>query len=285
MKSKNIIITGVSTGIGYYLAKCFTEYGYQVYGSVRKNEDAKKLIDEFGDLYSPLFFDITDGEAIKQEAERISKELNKGGLACLINNAGIAVPGPLLHLDIDDLKHQFEVNFFGMLNVIKAFSHHLGAKDEHPFDPGRILQISSVAGKLGMPFMGPYAASKHAMEGVSQSLRRELLLYGIKVIVMGPGPVKTPIWNKSATSGVEKFQDTPYQRPIKKFKNIFVTNAVKNGLEPDKLAKDIYEVFRASNPKNRYTFTNQKIKNWYLPMILPSKILDKVLGKGLGLLK
>ncbi len=283
-KSKNILITGASTGIGYDLAKVFVRNGYTVFGSVRKQADADRLSKEIGENFKPLLFDVTDHASVDLAAKTLNDEIGETGLGGLINNAGIAIGGPMLDLSIEDYRQQFEVNVIGLIKVTKAFLPLLGAREGHNSDPGRIVQISSVAGKIGMPFMSPYVGSKHAVEGLSESLRRELQLFGIKVIVIGPGPIKTPIWNKGVTEDTSlKFKDSPFAESVNIFQNTFVKDAITNGWTSEKAAGIIFSAFEKRNPKARYALVPQRLKNWILPRLLPSKALDKFVQKNLKL--
>ena len=278
------MITGVSTGIGYDLAKIFVVNDYTVFGSVRKQPDADQLLKDLGDGFKPVLFDVTDHDAVDRAAVLMEKEIGNEGLGGLINNAGIAIGGAMLDLSIEDYRQQFEVNVIGLVKVTKAFLPLLGVRKDHPSEPGRIVQISSVAGKVGMPFMSPYAGSKHAMEGLSESLRRELQLFGIEVIVIGPGPVKTPIWSKGVIEEDNlRFKDSPFAESINIFQNSFVRDAIKNGWTSEKAAKIIFSVFESANPKTRYALVSHRFKNWILPRLLPGRALDKFVGKKLKL--
>lgn len=285
-KSKNILITGASTGIGYDLTKVFLAKGYKVYGSVRKQSDAERLRNELGDAYRPLIFDVTDHDAIDIAANSLLEEIRNEGLGGLINNAGIAVGGPLMELTIDDYRKQFEVNVFGLIKVTQAFLPLLGARSQHQQLPGKIIQISSIAGDFGMPFMSAYASSKHAVEGISESLRKELLLFGIDVVVIQPGPIKTPIWEKGISDGGEdRFKGSVYASSLEAFQNLIQNDTVKHALEPEDVAKRIVAVFEKSNPKIRYAFVPQKLKTWILPRMLPQRLVDKVIAKKIKLIK
>lgn len=284
-KSNNILITGVSTGIGYDLAKVFLDGGYRVYGSVRKQEDADRLVGEFGNNFKPMIFDVTDFSSIERAASMLEKEIGDEGLGGLVNNAGIAIGGPFIDLTVEEFRHQFEVNVFGLIKVTQAFLPLLGARENHKAESGRIVQISSIAGKHGMPFMAPYAGSKHAVEGITESLRKELLMFGIDVILIEPGPIKTPIWDKGATEEIEeKYRESVYYSAIKKFQNEFVTKAVANAWTSEKAAKIIIRAFEARRPKVRYLIVPQKLMNWTLPRILPTRFVDKFIAKVLGLI-
>ena len=193
---ENVLITGVSTGIGYSLCKIYLDKGCRVMGSVRNQVDAERLTSEFGQHFHPLVFDVTDHNAINKSVKNVTELLGDEGLDCLINNAGIAVSGPVMHLSVEDYQRQFDVNLFGVIAVTQAFLPLLGAVKNYGNQPGKILNMSSVSGRIAFPFLSPYCASKFALEAFSDALRRELLLYGIDVISIEPGPIKTPIWNK-----------------------------------------------------------------------------------------
>ena len=211
---KSVVITGASTGIGETAAKYLVAQGFKVYGSVRKPEDGARLKQEIGGNFEPLIFDVTDEAAIKLAAEKVRADLNGRTLDGLVNNAGIAVPGPFLETSLDKWRKQFETNVVGLVAATQAFAPLLGADLSLKGEPGRIVMISSVAGKRGNPFAGPYSASKHAVEGLSEALRREMMLFGIDVIVIGPGPIRTPIWGKGAAPDFSKLGNSPYAKPL-----------------------------------------------------------------------
>lgn len=268
---KSIVITGVSSGIGFDLTREFISNSYKVFGSVRKNDDAQKLKNKFGDMFFPLIFDVTDSNAIKVASRIVEDELENNTLTGLINNAGIAVSGPIVHISEDELKKQFDVNVFGLLEVTKSFYPLLKGDN-----PGRIINISSVSGKSVFPFLGAYAASKHALEAVSDALRRELSLYGIKTIVIEPGSTKSTIWDK--VPDFSEYEKTDYFIAIKRvFKN--VEKSLENIMPVEKVSKIIYSAFIKRNPKNRYVVVHNKFTNWLLPRFLPEKILDKLFFK------
>ena len=269
-KSKTILITGTSTGIGYGATKEFIERGYLVFGSVRKIEDADRLTKEFGEKFIPLFFDVTDASAIKQSVETVNQKLNGAGLGGLINNSGISVSGPIEHIDPDKVLHNFNVNVLGIYRVTQAFLPLLGTQSNHPSEPGRILNVSSVAGKMAPPFMSAYVGTKHAVEGISHSLRRELMPFGIKVVIIGPGAVQTPIWEKG---NLDEFRNTRYIQSMKKFFGHFITRG-KQGLPLDFFSKSLADIFETPNPKTRYTLIKNKFMSWTLPLIVSDKSVD-----------
>ncbi|MBV6647838.1 MAG: SDR family NAD(P)-dependent oxidoreductase [Cyclobacteriaceae bacterium] len=282
-KSKTIVITGVSTGIGYDITKSFINRGYKVFGSVRKEEDGKRLVLELGNKFEPLIFDVTDDEAIDKAAEHVSSQVGAEGIGGLVNNAGIAVGGPMLYVDMKEWRHQFDVNVLGLVKTTQAFAPLLGARKGHQSEPGRIVNISSVAGKVPMPFIAPYIGSKHAVEGISHCLRRELLLYGIDVIIIGPGAVKTPIWNKS--TDMQQYAETPFGRALSIFSNKFVSKSIKTAYPSEKLGEDTVDIFEKRRPKTRYAIVPQWFTNWLVPRILPDRFLDRFLGRALKMVK
>lgn len=275
-----VLITGVSTGIGYDLSSQFIANGYHVLGSVRKQQDAERVKSELGETFTPLLFDVTDHEAIRNSVELVVNTVGEHGLAGLINNAGIALTGPTQVLPIEVFRKQFEVNLFGAIVVTQTFLPFLGARKDCPHPPGRIINISSVAGKMAMPFMGPYSASKFALEGWSHALRRELMVYGIDVIVVGPGAIKTPIWTKTDDPPPE-LSESVYGKEMGNLRKEFFRHEAKAMLSPV-LAKKILKLFESSSPKTRYTFMNSKLTDYVLPQMIPDRILDKLINKMLN---
>src|SRR6202044_825313 len=169
---QSVVITGASTGIGFAAAKLLLARGFRVFGSVRKQADGDRLKNEFGANFIPLVFDVTDEAAVFAAAREVRSALNGETLAGLVNNAGIAVAGPLLEISADQFRRQMEVNVIGPVIATQAFGPLLGSDPSLKGRKGRIVMISSVAGKSGNPLASPYAASKHAIEGLSESLRR-----------------------------------------------------------------------------------------------------------------
>src|SRR5215211_7485592 len=207
---RSVVITGASTGIGWASARMLLDRGFRVFGSVRKQADADRLKGEFGVNFTPLIFDVTDEAAVLAAAREVRSALNGETLAGLVNNAGIAVSGPVLELAADEFRRQMEVNFIGPIISTQAFGPLLGSDPTLKGPKGRIVMISSVAGKSGNPLMAAYSASKHAIEGLSESLRREMMLFGIDVIIVAPGAVKTPIWSKADDVDISAYNNSPF---------------------------------------------------------------------------
>ncbi len=276
---RSVVVTGVSTGIGHATVASLIRGGFHVFGSVRNAADAARLTADYPQHFTPLLFDVTDAAAIAAAAQTVAHALAGQTLAGLVNNAGIAVAGPLLHLSAKDLAHQFEVNLFAVHTITQAFAPMLGTDRSRTGPPGRIVMISSVAGKNTSPFVGAYAASKHALEGYSGTLRRELMLFGIDVIIVGPGAVKTPIWDKPR---LEPFLNTPFAPALRRTYDIMQSMAAK-GLAPERCADLILEILTTPRPKVRYALVPQPLINWYLPRWLPARWVDRIVASRLGL--
>ncbi|WP_395647928.1 SDR family oxidoreductase [Terricaulis sp.] len=277
-----IVVTGASTGIGRAAAAKALREGAHVFGSVRKQADADSLTQEFGDKVTPLLFDVADEPAVKAGAAKVEEILGRRRLFGLVNNAGIAVSGPLLHVDTDELRRQFEINLYGVHNVTRAFANALGADPERTGKPGRIVMISSVGGQNGSPFVGPYAASKFALEGYSQSLRRELMLYGIDVIVIGPGAIATPIWDKADDKdALKRFDNTPYAEMTKRVADYMLTLGRK-GLPASDVGDLVWRCFTDPAPKTRYRILRNEFMDVTMPNLLGPRRVDKIIAKRLG---
>jgi NAD(P)-dependent dehydrogenase (short-subunit alcohol dehydrogenase family) len=278
---KTVVVTGASTGIGWGTVKILIENGFRVFGSVRKQADAERLSREFGANFVPLYFDVTDEAAVQAAAAEVDKALAGETLFGLVNNAGIAISGPLLYLTLDEVRRQIEVNVVGQLNVTQAFAPLLGTDRSRRGSPGRIVQISSIGGKTAMPFLGAYGASKFGVEGVSEGLRRELMLFGIDVIVIGPGAVATPIWDKAREEDDTRFANTPYAASLARMKDMIITQG-KKGLPPEKLGEAVMHALTAAHPKVRYAVLPSRVEGLVMNM-MPKRLMDRLVAKRLGL--
>lgn len=278
--SKTVVITGASTGIGFGCAKVLAESGWRVFAGVRRLQDAERLKQTFGDRVTPLLFDVTDAKAVAAAARTVDQALGGRTLAGLVNNAGIAVPGPLLHLRIEEFERQLAVNLTGPLMVTQAFAPLLGADRSRSGPPGRIVMISSVGGLNAAPFLGAYSASKFAIEGLSESLRRELMLYGIDVAIINPGAIATPIWRKSDEADAE-FAGTPYASALAKVKAYMMTMGEK-GLPPERIGQAVKAALTATRPKVRTIVTPSPVQD-FLARNLPKRWVDTLIAGRLGL--
>jgi NAD(P)-dependent dehydrogenase (short-subunit alcohol dehydrogenase family) len=279
---KRVVITGTSTGIGYATVRVLLQRGFRVFGSVRNKEDADRLQSEFGDLFAPLLFDVTDESAVQNAAAKVSEMLGDETLDGLVNNAGIEAAGPLAHLATDEFRYQLEVNLIGPFVVTKAFLPLLGADPARKGDPGKIVNISSTSGRIAGPFTGAYAASKFGLEGYSDSLRRELILFGIDVIVIRPGAIVTPIWQKSDTGLAKRFGDTPFAEALAKFEQ-YAAKEGATGFPPAVVGDTIYRALTTKRSKVRYAIVPNRLTNWIIPQLIPMRTLDKLVANFMGI--
>jgi NAD(P)-dependent dehydrogenase (short-subunit alcohol dehydrogenase family) len=278
---QSVVITGASTGIGWATAKLLLDRGFRVFGSVRKQADADRLKAQLGANFTPLLFDVTDEAAVLASAREVRGALNGQTLAGLVNNAGIAVAGPVLGLAADEFRRQMDVNVIGPIISTQAFGPLLGSDASLKGPKGRIVMISSVAGKNGTPMMGAYSASKHAIEGLSESLRREMMLFGIEVIIVAPGAVKTPIWSKADEVDISGYKNSPYFPALERIRK-YMTHLGETGLPPETIAEAIAEALTSAHPKVRYQLTPNPMRH-LMTAILPKRRVDKIIAKRLGL--
>jgi NAD(P)-dependent dehydrogenase (short-subunit alcohol dehydrogenase family) len=279
---QSVVITGASTGIGWATAKLLLARGYRVFGSVRKQVDADRLKSEFGASFTPLLFDVTDEAAVRAAAREVRASLGGTTLAGLVNNAGIAVGGPVLEIPVDDFRRQMEVNVIGPVIATQAFAPLLGADAALQGSKGRIVMISSVAGKNGNPLSSAYSASKHAIEGLSESLRREMMLFGIDVIIVAPGAVKTPIWSKADDVDVSVYNNSPYFPAMGKVREV-LQHFNEIGLQPERIAECIADALTTARPKVRYEITPDPGRH-LLTRLLPKRVVDRIIARRLALL-
>jgi NAD(P)-dependent dehydrogenase (short-subunit alcohol dehydrogenase family) len=278
---QSVVVTGVSSGIGWAIAKVLIQHGFRVFGSVRKTQDAERLSKEFGERFVPLIFDVTDEAAVQAAAGQVREQLNGQTLLGLVNNAGIAAPGPLIHLPTEDFRHQLEVNLVSVLIVTKAFVPLLGSDRSLRGQPGRIINMSSVSGTIGYPLVGAYAASKHGLEGFSESLRRELMLFGIDVIIIGPGSVATPIWDKAEQADISQYMNTEYAEPARRVRDYMLHNG-RNGFPAEKVGEVVLHALVTPTPRVRYAVVPGKPLRQLILKFAPKRVIDKFIARNFG---
>jgi NAD(P)-dependent dehydrogenase (short-subunit alcohol dehydrogenase family) len=275
MASGTVVVTGASSGIGEATAHHLRSLGFDVLAGVRKEEDAQRLRERG---VSPVRIDVTDQDSI--DAART--ELGERPLAGLVNNAGIAVAAPLEFVPIDELRRQLEVNLVGQVAVTQAFLPALRAAR------GRIVNVSSIGGRVALPLAGPYAASKFALEAVSDSLRRELRDQGVHVAVVEPGGVKTPIWRKGTAAAAEMRSGMPpeaerlYGPLIEAIRRETVKIEQERGLPPQAVAEAIGKALTDGRPKTRYPVGGDARSRALLARLLPDRVFDRLIARALG---
>lgn len=275
---KYAVVTGVSSGIGKATARKFLEEGLYVFGSVRKEQDAADLEVDYPKTFHKLIFDTTDYPAVDKAVEEITNKVGNKGLSVLVNNAGVAKYGPIQHVPIEEMRQQYEVNVFAPMYLTQKLLWLLGASKEAKWQ-GKVIVISSTAGVMTRPMLGPYSSSKHAVEAVFDALRRELMIYGLDVVIIEPGPIKTEIWDKA--KGLENpYEDTDYKEIFDQL-NEAVAQIEEIGLDVTEVSNKIWKAYTAKSPKTRYVVAPQKLKFKAAMYWLPDKTLDKIFYKDL----
>ena len=280
---KAVVVTGAATGIGAACIRRLAQKDYLVFAAVRKESDAAMIAAQHGAAIIPLIFDVTDAGAIAAAAKAVEARLGSRTLAGLVNNAGIAVPGPLLHLPIEDFRRQIEVNLIGQLQVIQAFAPLLGAGAARTGPPGRIVNMSSVAGRFAAPFLGAYNASKFGLEGMSDALRRELMFYGVDVILIEPGMIATPIWDKAAQTDLGMFEGTAYSAPGRRMLK-WLVEVGRRAPGPEFVAEAVLRALTAPRPPVRIPVVRNRFTDYTLRSLLPARLVDWLTARRLGLL-
>ncbi len=268
-----VVVTGASTGIGRSIAEELSQNGYKVFATVRKESDFETLSKLSTNLI-PIKMDVTDHESIIKAHEVIKDYLGEKRLYSLINNAGIAVGGPMELINIDEVKKQFDVNYFGVLDTTQIFFDLLDKNNS------KIINMSSVGGKIASPFMGAYNSSKFALEAMSDSLRREIFDTNIEVVVIEPGMIATPIWDKADEIDIEKYKDSSYVKYIEKAKKHAVDEGRKSA-PVEKVSQRILEVLSRKSNNSRYWVSGNPLLEVFIPRVLPDKILDFIVKKAL----
>ncbi|MFU8895242.1 MAG: SDR family oxidoreductase [Gammaproteobacteria bacterium] len=273
---KNVLITGCSTGLGRSTALMLSSAGWRVFAGVRKPADAKSLKAEAeGDLV-PLQFDVADRAAVDKAVAKLADQTG-GELDGLINNAGVYLGGPLELMKPEEIELTYAVNVTGLLTVTRACLPLLRAAR------GRIINVGSISGLIAMPGVSVYAGSKHAVEAITDSLRVELHRFGIKVVVVEPGGIKTPIWSKGAKrdTAIESDEESTELRELygPLLRLLQKLNTDPGGLEPEEVAKVLINALETSRPKHRY-LVGKDAKGLALLRRLPDSLRDRtIIGK------
>lgn len=289
--SKSVLITGSSTGIGEACAIALHAMGLRVFAGVRRQEDGERLVEKTSPALIPLLLDVTDDQAIKAAAQHIADVTEEGGLNGLVNNAGITIAFPLEFLPMDALRRQMEVNVIGVAAVTQAFLP-LIRKGQ-----GRIVNVSSVSGLVAAPYIGAYAASKHALEAMSDSLRVELRNFNVPVSLVEPADVATPIWEKSRQAAdalrdelvdegepdavLEEVRET-YAQDIAAMRES-ASKSEANAIPVSRVVKAIEHALLARRPKTRYPVGG---KTWAVRLALrylPDRLRDRIVTNSLGM--
>ena len=271
-----VLVTGASSGIGEATASHLESLGFRVFAGVRKDEDAERLREGV----TPVKLDVTDAGSISSAREQVENAAPEG-LAGLVNNAGVSVSGPVEFIPIDELRHQLEVNLIGQVAVTQAFLPAIRRAK------GRIVNLSSVGGRVALPLMSPYAASKFALEAVSDSLRREVRRFGVHVAVVEPGAVRTRIWEKGTAAADDLMERVPaeaeelYGELVRALRTQ-ADQAAARGLEPVEVARVIEHALTAKRPRTRYMVGRDAKVRARLADVLPDRAFDALVHRTLS---
>jgi len=273
-----VLVTGSSTGIGRATALRLDREGWQVFAGVRREEDAESLRAEASERLGPVELDVTDAAQIAAAADLIGEEVGGSGLDAIVNNAGVAVLGPLETIPLDDFRRQIEVNLTGQVAVTQAMLPSIRRA------PGRVVFVSSIGGRMALPFGAPYHAAKFGLEAVADCLRQELRPSRIAVSVIEPGSIDTPIWERGERLADEisarapAVQDDLYGEEIERFRRA-VRRTAERGIPPEKVAAAISHALSASRPRTRYLVGADARGQALAARFLPDRILDAVIRR------
>jgi NAD(P)-dependent dehydrogenase (short-subunit alcohol dehydrogenase family) len=275
MASGTVLVTGASTGIGEAAVLHLKTLGFDAVGAVRKDEDAERLE---GRGIRTVRIDVTNSDQIAAARD----QLGDIPLAGLVNNAGIAVAAPVEFLPVERFRHQLEVNLIGQMAVTQAFIPALRRGG------GRIVNVSSIGGRVALPLVSAYNASKFGLEGLSDSLRRELRSQGVDVILIEPGGVKTPIWNKAQDLADDMLEDMPpdaerlYGKLIAAVRAGTQRIARETGADPSEVADAIGEALTARRPRARYVVGRDAKTRAVLSRVVPDRVMDRLIARAIG---
>jgi len=276
-----VLVTGASSGIGEASALDLDRRGFRVFAGVRKEEDAEGITRAGSGRLTPVMLDVTDADAISRAREIVERGLEGEPLAGIVNNAGVGVGGPIEMLDLDDLRRQFEINTIAPVAVTQAFLPALRASR------GRVVNMSSVGGRIGQPFLGPYSASKFALEALSDVMRRELRRWGIHVALVEPGNVKTRIWEKGATQAAEirgrasEEELRLYGASMDRMEKV-IKLADRTGAPADKVAKAVAHALTSDRPRTRYLVGVDARVQLAVAKGLPTRLVDRLFARVAG---
>ena len=275
-----VVITGASSGIGAACVLRLAELGYRVFAGVRQGAAGEDLKHRARGAVEPLPLDVTAAPNIAEAVRRVGQAVGSAGLAGLVNSAGIVVPGPLEFVPLDEVRKQFEVNVVGALAVTQAFLPLLRATR------GRIVNVSSVSGRIASPFLGPYSASKFALEALSDSLRVELRPWGIRVSLIEPGAVATPLWEKSLARAEEIEKQLPphaqalYAEGMAAMRRL-AREAAQSAMPASVVAAAVAHALTARRPKTRYLLGTNARLALLLRRLLPDRAWDALMARQL----
>jgi NAD(P)-dependent dehydrogenase (short-subunit alcohol dehydrogenase family) len=275
-----VVVTGASTGIGNACALHLDRIGFRVFAGVRRDEDAERLRSQGSERLTPVKLDVTDAESIRVAADQVTAALGDEPLSGLVNNAGIAVSGPVEYLPIEEVRKQLEVNFIGQVAVTQAFLPLLRRSR------GRVVNIGSVGGEVALPFLSPYAASKHALEGFSDSLRREVERLGVHVAIVRPGAIQSSIWERGNAAADEVLATVPPEAMEVYGDAVRGARAAANqraqeAIPAQEVADVVEDALTTDKPKTRYVVGRVGKAMVVLERWLPDRVFDRLVARAM----
>jgi short-subunit dehydrogenase len=280
--NRSLIISGTSSGIGKACVKSLDERGFKIFAAVRNIKDYKKIKSETSKNIIPLLLDLGDEKTIRSAYSVVSENVGESGLYGLVNNAAIAIGGPMEFMPLKDIRRQFEINLFGQIAMIQTFLPLLRKGG------GRIINISSTNGWISFPFMGIYCATKYALEAISDALRLELQKWSIPVSVINPNKIISPIWEKSIEITNRLFNGLPGD--ARSYYDTVLSGVIKTirktadtALSPDIIVEAVYHALTAKRPKTSYLPSFETKILFLISRILPKKILNIMIKKEMGM--
>lgn len=267
---RSVVVTGASSGIGRATVQRLSAAGSRVYAGVRSERDAETLRAQVAGDLQPVLLDVTSPEGVQALQERLARD---GARLCgLVNNAGTTLLGPMEDVALDELRRVLDVNLIGQVAMIQALLPAL--RREH----GRVVSISSIGGRLAAPLMGTYAASKFALEAISDALRRELHREPVEVVLIEPGAVATPIWAKTASALASR--SDRYAGLAAGVEELIVRRGAEHGVDPATVADGIYRALTVRWPAHRYVIGRDARVRALAARLAPSRLLDAGLVRG-----
>lgn len=279
---RNVLITGASTGIGAACTRMLAARGWRVFAGVRREQDGRALQEGAEGQIVPVILDVTNREQIQSVVQEVVAQCGAAGLQGVVNNAGIALAGPLEFMPLEAFEKQFEVNVLGLIAVTQAVLPMIRASR------GRIVLTGSNSGFMCEPFLAGYGATKHALEAIADSLRIELRPWGIEVALIEPGAIKTPIWSKSREAAERLFDGMPpeceklYAAPIGALRKM-VEKVPSMAIPPERVAKAVTHALEARRPRTRYPVGLDSVLGSVLVRIIPDRLRDWLIRKFMGI--
>lgn len=282
MDGTAVVVTGASTGIGRATALHLDSLGLRVFAGVRRDEDGESLRRDSSTRLTPIRLDVTDSGQVAEVTRVVRDAVRDSRLAGIVNNAGIAVAGPVEFVPLEKWREQLEVNVLGVVSMVQSFTPLLRESR------GRIVTIGSLGGRLAQPMVGPYCTSKHALEAISDVLRLELRPWDISVSLIQPGAVKTPIWDKGLRAGAELLRNAPPEVLTLYGAAVDIATRMsahenETGVDPIEVARAVEHALLSARPRTRYPVGRQAKLLIPLSRLLPDRLKDELLLRVTGL--